>query len=95
VISEPAEAGPPGCQEAAANPRGGRLTWRAPTWPNLRDGILFFAGLAGLAFETVWRRPPDYGLLPVFAAMVGLPAFIKKDSDGSRHQQRRGRDDEG
>lgn len=69
------------------------MTWRAPTWPNLRDGILFFSGLAGVAFETILRRPPDYGLLPLFAAMVGLPAFIKKDSEGPR-QQRRVRDED-
>lgn len=95
MISEPAGAGTPGCQEAAADGKGGWLTWRAPTWPGLRDGILFFAGLAGVAFETLLRRPPDYGLLPLFAAMVGLPAFIKKDTDGSKHQPRRGRNDEG
>lgn len=58
------------------------MTWRTPTWPNLRDGILFFAGLAGIAYETLFRRPPDYGLLPVFAAMCGLPAFIKRDKQG-------------
>lgn len=52
---------------------------RMPTWPTLRDGILFFSGLAGLAYETVWRRPPDYVLLPIFASMFGTPYFIKRD----------------
>lgn len=54
---------------------------KAPSWPAVRDGILFFAGLAGLFYETVVRRPPDYGLLPVFAAMCGLPAFFSRRDD--------------
>jgi hypothetical protein len=48
-------------------------------WPFTRDVILFFSGLAGLAFETIARRPPDYGLLPLFGGMVGLPAFLRRD----------------
>lgn len=52
---------------------------RRPTWSGVRDGILFFSGLAGVAFETIVRRPPDYGLLPVFTGMIGLPAFLRKD----------------
>lgn len=51
------------------------------TWPTVRNGILFFGGLFGVAYETFFRRPPDYGLLPVFAAMLGLPAFINDDRD--------------
>lgn len=49
------------------------------SWPLVRNVVLFVAGLAGIAFETIARRPPDYGLLPVFAGMVGLPWFVAQD----------------
>jgi hypothetical protein len=51
---------------------------KKPAWPNLRDGILFFSGLAGLFYEVLVRRPPDYGFLPVFGGMIGLPAFLNR-----------------
>lgn len=54
---------------------------RKPTWPNLRDGILFFSGLGGLFYEVLVRRPPDYGFLPIFGGMLAGPAFLKRDSD--------------
>lgn len=60
--------------------RAGTPMFSKPTWPNVRDGILFFAGLAGLAYEVLVRRPPDYGFVPVFGGMIGLPAFLKRDS---------------
>lgn len=51
------------------------------TWPRLRTLILFFAGLAGLAFETFFRHPADPSLLVVFAGMMGLPLFLKGDGE--------------
>lgn len=51
---------------------------RRPWWLRItRDRVLFVAGLAGIAHETVAgdvaERPI---LLLVFTAMVGLPAFL-------------------
>lgn len=44
-----------------------------------RDGILFTAGLAGVAFETLHAGGDRPTLLLLFAAMMGLPAFLQKD----------------
>jgi hypothetical protein len=49
-------------------------------WQTLRDAILFFAGLAGVGHETLishaGERPT---LLLLYAAMMGLPAFLRAD----------------
>jgi hypothetical protein len=55
-----------------------------------RDGVLFVAGLVGLAYET-YTGGERVTLLLVFAAMMGLPAFIQADE---RKQRRSGEDDE-
>ena len=53
---------------------------RAPLqWKTLRDGILFFAGLAGVFHQTVLAPSPNEALLVLFAAMMGLPAFLRSD----------------
>lgn len=44
-----------------------------------RDVALFFGGLAGLYHETYVVAASDPQLLVLFAAMIGLPAFIRKD----------------
>lgn len=44
-----------------------------------RDGTLFVAGLAGIAYETLSRGAERPTLLLLFAAMIGLPAFLNKD----------------
>jgi hypothetical protein len=59
-------------------------TW----WPPVRDVLLFFGGLAGIAHETVIAETERPTLLLLFAAMSGLPAFLRsderrKDDDGS------------
>lgn len=62
-------------------------------WATARNGVLFVAGLSGIAFETFARRPPDYGLLPVFAGMIGLPWFVSQDNrenDDKRPTPKRG-----
>lgn len=52
------------------------------SWPRLRDILLFAGGLAGVLHETALRdgaeRPT---LLLLFAAMMGLPAFLAGDRD--------------
>jgi hypothetical protein len=44
-----------------------------------RDGVLFMAGLAGVAYETLYTGGDRPTLLLLFAAMMGLPAFLRKD----------------
>ncbi len=45
-----------------------------------RDGVLFVVGLLGVAHETLISKADRPTLLLLFAAMIGLPAFINKDS---------------
>jgi len=51
---------------------------KTPWWPHVRDVILFFAGLAGVAVET-FKADTDPQLLILFAGMMGLPLVIRKD----------------
>lgn len=44
-----------------------------------RDGILFIAGLLGIAFETLAEHGDRPALLVLFGAMIGLPAFLNRD----------------
>jgi hypothetical protein len=44
-----------------------------------RDTVLFVAGLAGLVHETIVSQAERPTLLLLFAAMVGLPAFLRGD----------------
>lgn len=52
-----------------------------------RDGILFVTGLAGIAYETIigLERPT---LLLLFAAMIGLPAFLQADEKRSERGEK-------
>ena len=50
-------------------------TW----WPAMRDILLFFGGLAGIANEALAREAERPTLLLLFAAMCGLPAFLRQD----------------
>lgn len=52
-------------------------TW---TWQKTRDVILFFGGLVGVAHETL-SAVPNGQLLILFAAMMGLPAFLPGKDD--------------
>jgi hypothetical protein len=53
---------------------------RRSRWPRFsRDAVLFTAGLAGIAHETLLANADRPTLLFVFAAMVGLPAFLHAD----------------
>jgi hypothetical protein len=50
----------------------------------VRDAVLFLVGLAGIVYETVGATGPDPTLLLLFAAMVGLPAFLRADDKENR-----------
>lgn len=44
-----------------------------------RDTILFTAGLLGVIHETLWASAERPTLLILFAGMMGLPAFLRRD----------------
>ena len=46
-------------------------------WPILRDVVLFFGGLGGVIHETAFTKAERPTLLILFAAMMGLPAFLR------------------
>jgi hypothetical protein len=50
----------------------------------LRDVILLIAGLSGILHETVIENSERPTLLMLFAAMIGLPAFLRKDAKDDR-----------
>lgn len=51
---------------------------RAKGW--YRDTVLFFAGLGLIGYEALlYDGEPRWGLLMIYAGMVGLPAFIRAD----------------
>lgn len=50
-----------------------------PRWIVLRDIILFFGGLAGIAFQLLADKVVEPTLTVVFAAMMGLPAALWGD----------------
>lgn len=49
------------------------------SWRNIRDVVLFLGGLGGVAHETLVAEVSDPQLLILFAAMMGLPAFLRGD----------------
>jgi hypothetical protein len=49
-------------------------------WPAIRDVLLFSGGLLGVAHETLLSSTDRPTLLLLFAAMMGLPAFLRQDS---------------
>lgn len=52
-----------------------------------RDTILFVAGLAGVLHETLVTNEERVYLLMLFAGMMGLPVFLRKDEEGDRGQE--------
>lgn len=48
-------------------------------WNDQRDILLFLAGLGGVFHETVIQTGERPTLLILFAAMMGLPAFLRAD----------------
>lgn len=49
-----------------------------PSWNVTRDVLLLVSGLAGVFHETVMSNTERPSLLVLFAAMLGLPAFLAK-----------------
>jgi hypothetical protein len=50
-----------------------------PRWPFVRDVLLFFAGLGGVAHELLLTNSERPTLLLLFGAMMGLPLFLRAD----------------
>lgn len=70
-----------GSQQAPRPPDTGRNLSRRqpPTLASLRDPILFVAGLAGIAHQTLIAPTPQWELLLIFGAMLGLPIPLRAD----------------
>jgi hypothetical protein len=58
-----------------------------------RDRIIFITGLAGVAYETLVTNAERPALLVLFASMLGLPAFLKKDDKNADIEEKRPHDD--
>lgn len=58
------------------------------SWPLIRDITLFTAGLAGVAYETLGSKVDRPTLLLLFAAMMGLPAFLRSDEREKKDDDR-------
>lgn len=50
-------------------------------WPIIRDIILFFAGLLGVANEALSSGVERPTLLLLYGAMMGLPIVLRKDDE--------------
>lgn len=50
-----------------------------PTFVQVRSGVLFAAGLTGAAYVTIVDQTERPTLLILFAAMMGLPLFLRTD----------------
>jgi hypothetical protein len=48
-------------------------------WKIVRNAILFFGGLAGVLHETLIADIAEPLLLALYASMMGLPAFLRRD----------------
>jgi hypothetical protein len=59
-------------------------TIRDVVWPLVRDVILFFAGLGLLIAEAHRSGTERLGFLGLYAAMMGLPLFLRADERGKR-----------
>jgi hypothetical protein len=44
-----------------------------------RDRAIFLTGLAGVIYETLVSEAERPALLVLFASMLGLPAFLRRD----------------
>ncbi len=51
-------------------------------WRLVRDLTLFLVGLGGVIHETYFTAFDRPGLLVLFAAMMGLPAFLRNGKNG-------------
>lgn len=56
-------------------------------FPAIRDMLLFLGGLGGVFHETVLTHSERPTLLILFAAMMGLPAFLRSDESDKKQPQ--------
>lgn len=49
----------------------------------VRDWIMFGVGILGVVYETVVAQVDRPALLALFAAMLGLPLFLRRDEGQS------------
>jgi hypothetical protein len=56
------------------------MSWVAEHWHQLRNATLFVVGLLGAIHETLFTDIERPSLLILFAAMMGLPAFLKSSN---------------
>lgn len=61
-------------------------------WRAVRDLVIFGVGICGIIYETVWESADRPTLLLLFAAMVGLPAFIRGDEFMNGRDKEKDRD---
>ena len=54
-----------------------------PRWATLRDIALFVGGFAGVVHEVLVTSGERPSLLVLFAAMMGLPAFLNGRKNGN------------
>jgi hypothetical protein len=52
-----------------------------------RNSVLFVVGLLGVGHETLFNNSDRPTLLLLFAAMIGLPAFIGQDAKNSTKEE--------
>jgi len=55
-------------------------------WQPLRDVLLFFGGIAGVVNEAIFQDVERPTLLLLYAAMMGLPAFLRSDERDRERQ---------
>lgn len=55
------------------------MTFRLPSPRFTQKGVLFVVGLLGVIHETLVSEADRPTLLLLFAAMIGLPAFLRQD----------------
>jgi hypothetical protein len=69
-----------------------RKPWLERHWKWVRDVALFVGGMAGVAWETLSTTADARPILVgVFAAMMGLPLFLRSDE---KRDEKGGSDDE-
>lgn len=53
--------------------------WLPKDGKDARTWILFLGGMIGVAYETIVAQIDRPTLLVIFASMMGLPLFLKRD----------------
>jgi hypothetical protein len=64
---------------------------RRPNWLAVRDTALFLGGFAGAIHETLLSGSDRPDLLILYAAMMGLPAFLESDRRRARTADKEGK----